>query len=464
MSPAIERKSRPETGIEAQGIERISPNARSHVRIFDNFTMWLSANAVLSTVALGALAINVFSLGVWDSIAIIVLFNLLGVLSVSFFSTLGPKLGLRQMTITRFSFGWFGASLMALFNVVACIGWSVVNVIVGGQLVQALSGGVLPNWLGILIIAALTTVVSLYGYRYVHRYERYAWIPMALIFLVIFLVNASQATAIAPKASGIAHFASLLSFGGAIYGFAAGWGPYAADYNVKQPESTPSSRIFWLTFFGVLIPCVLLESLGVLLTTVPVLSGKGGGELVAGALSPLGGLGTLLMSLLVLSVVANNIPNDYSLALSMQVLGGVFQRIKRWVWTLAGAVAYVLIAISASSNFDRTLENFLLLIAYWLGPWAIILVIEHFIVRQGRYNAEDWNNPSALPVGWAALAAMASGLFGVYLGAAQVAFVGPIAGLFNPPYGMDVGFQLGVLFAGTVYLILRPIELRSTHR
>ena len=59
---------------------------------------------------------------------------------------------------------------------------------------------------------------------------------------------------------------------------------------------------------------------------------------------------------------------------------------------------------------------------------------------------------------------MALGLFGVYLGAAQVAFVGPIAGLFNPPFGMDIGFELGVLFTAIAYLMLRPIELRLTHR
>jgi len=45
-----------------------------------------------------------------------------------------------------------------------------------------------------------------------------------------------------------------------------------------------------------------------------------------------------------------------------------------------------------------------------------------------------------------------------------VAFVGPIAGLFNPPYGMDIGFELGIIFAGISYLLLRPIELRSTAR
>jgi NCS1 nucleoside transporter family len=464
MNRVLDRSDRREAGIEAQGIERIAPNARFHIRIFDNFTMWLSANLVLSTIALGALAINVFSLGLWDSIAVIVLFNLLGVLPVAFFSTLGPKLGLRQMTISRFSFGWIGAMIMALFNVAACIGWSVVNVIVGGQLVYALSGGNIPPWVGILVIATLTTLVSLYGYRYVHQYERYAWIPMALIFLVMFVLAAPNATVVAPKASGIGYLASFLSFGGAIYGFATGWSSYAADYNVKQPEETPSNRVFWLTYLGVVIPCILLETLGVILTTVPEYGGKGGGELVAAAVSPLGGLGTLVLLFLALSVVANNIPNDYSLALSVQVLGRPFQRINRVVWTLFGSVAYTIIAISASGDFDATLEHFLLLIAYWLGPWATILILEHFVVRRGRYNVEDWNNPQRLPTGWAAIASMAIGLFGVYLGAAQVAFVGPIAGLFNPPYGMDIGFELGIIFAGIAYLILRPMELRASTR
>ncbi len=138
-----------EKGIETHGIERVSPKTRSHVRIFDNFTMWLSANLVISTIALGALAIPAFGLGFWDSVAVIIIFNVLGVLPVAFFSTLGPKLGLRQMTISRFSFGWVGGIIMALFNVAACIGWSAVNVIVGGQLVIALSNGAVFIWLQI---------------------------------------------------------------------------------------------------------------------------------------------------------------------------------------------------------------------------------------------------------------------------------------------------------------------------
>src|SRR5438128_8460218 len=285
-----------ERGVEIHGIERVSPTTRTHVRILDNFTMWLCANLVISTLALGALANLVFGLGFWDGLAVSILFNALGVLPVAFFSTLGPKLGLRQMTISRFSFGWVGGIIMAIFNVGACIGWSVVNVIIGGQLITALSGGKVPSWAGILILAILTTLVSIYGYRYVHRYERYAWIPMAIIFVILAVVAAPHMHIIATPAFGVAEIASLVSFGGAVYGFATGWSSYAADYNVNQPENTSSSQIFWMTFLGVVVPCIILEVFGMALTIA--YKGLGGGDLLSAVLQPLGAFGTLCLVLL----------------------------------------------------------------------------------------------------------------------------------------------------------------------
>ncbi len=56
---------------------------------------------------------------------------------------------------------------------------------------------------------------------------------------------------------------------------------------------------------------------------------------------------------------------------------------------------------------------------------------------------------------------MVVGLVGVLLGAAQVYYVGPIAKLVNPPFGMDIGFELGLVLAGIAYLILRRIELNA---
>ncbi len=193
-----------ERGIETRGIERVPPTYRADRRILNNFTVWCSANMVISTFAIGTLATSVFGLGFWDSVIAIIGFNVLGILPVAFLSTLGPKLGLRQMTISRFSFGWFGAMIMALFNVAACIGWSCVNVIVGGQLVEALSGGAIPAQVGILVIAILTTVFSIYGYRYIHRYERYAWIPMAAIFVILMVVSGPKVAIVPTPALTVA--------------------------------------------------------------------------------------------------------------------------------------------------------------------------------------------------------------------------------------------------------------------
>jgi purine-cytosine permease-like protein len=295
---------------------------------------------------------------------------------------------------------------------------------------------------------------------------------MAIIFLILLFVAGPHFTVVSTPAFSLASFASFISFGGAVYGFATGWSSYAADYNVNQPEQTSSSRIFWLTFLGVTIPCILLEIFGMALTTVTAYKEKSGGDLLGAVVKPLGGFGSFLLLLLALSIIANNIPNDYSLGLSVQVLGKAFQRVNRAVWTLIGAVIYVILALLLLGNFNTTLDSFLLLVAYWLGPWSIILILEHFVFRHGRYNLEDWNTASKLPIGWAALVSMLIGLFGAFLGAAQVIVigsktipaVGPLANLINPGYGIDIGFELAIVLAAISYLILRRVELRSSGR
>src|SRR5205823_14840537 len=102
--------------------------------------------------------------------------------------------------------------------------------------------------------------ISIYGYRYVHYYERWAWIPMAVMFGIILVLAAPNFHAVVTPNTGLVEIAAFITYGGAVYGFATGWSSYAADYNVNQPEDTPSSRVFWLTFLGVFIPCILLET------------------------------------------------------------------------------------------------------------------------------------------------------------------------------------------------------------
>jgi purine-cytosine permease-like protein len=103
----------------------------------------------VSSFALGALAYPVFYLGFIDTILIIFFINLLGIMPVCFYSTFGPRFGLRQMVLSRYFFGYYGVKIIAVFNILACLGWSAVNVIVGAQLFNAVNGN-MPGWAGII--------------------------------------------------------------------------------------------------------------------------------------------------------------------------------------------------------------------------------------------------------------------------------------------------------------------------
>jgi purine-cytosine permease-like protein len=74
------------------------------------------------------------------------------------------------MTISRFSFGWLGAIIMAFFNLAACIGWSAVNVIVGGQLVASLSEITPLTCFRFTIRALAIAILRLLACRRVHMH------------------------------------------------------------------------------------------------------------------------------------------------------------------------------------------------------------------------------------------------------------------------------------------------------
>lgn len=65
----------------------------------------------VTSFAIGALAVPVFQLGFVDALLTIFFINMLGVIPVCFFSTFGPKFGMRQMILSRFFFGYYGVKL-----------------------------------------------------------------------------------------------------------------------------------------------------------------------------------------------------------------------------------------------------------------------------------------------------------------------------------------------------------------
>lgn len=66
---------------------------------------------VVSSFAIGILAKSIWYLGVIDAMLVCLFFNLIAITPVCYYSTFGPKCGLRQMVLSRFWFGWWGVKL-----------------------------------------------------------------------------------------------------------------------------------------------------------------------------------------------------------------------------------------------------------------------------------------------------------------------------------------------------------------
>lgn len=386
---------------------------------------------------------------------------------------------------------------MAAFNVLACCGWSAINVILGAQLLVAVNSKI-PGYGGILVIAAGTSIISVFGYKIVHMYANWCWIPVFIVFLIVIGEFAhSGAFDKIPMRSGRAEAVSVLGFMASVFGFATGWTSLAADYAVYQPSNVSRVKVFAWTYAGLLFPLLFCQILGLSIATAIVrpstdtftnLYSKAytdsgvGGLLGAVLLPPLGRFGQFCLVIVALSTIANNAANMYSLTFSLQVMGRWTQAVPRFIWSFLGTVVYCAIAIPGYSKFELILQDLMLLIVrpppfpqpsppqtnipkgYWLSIYEAISLTEHFIFsrrRSPRYDISIYTSPSQLPPSIAAIAAACIGAAGAVLGMAQAWLTGPIGKRIGVNgQGGDVGFPLAFAFAASTYLGFRAVEVR----
>ncbi|KAJ5673365.1 hypothetical protein N7507_002492 [Penicillium longicatenatum] len=465
--------------VEQRGIERVPEDERTDNSYWNIGSMWLAANMVVPSFTIGVLGRPLFALGFVDGVLVIIFFNFIAVLTVCFFSTFGATFGLRQMVLSRFWFGWWGVKLIALFNVLACIGWAAANIIVGAQLINAVNPDV-PGYAGILIIAFCTLLVVFFGYQVVHAYEYWSWIPTFIVFLVVLGVFAHSGDFVnIPMGVGRAELGAVLSYGSTVFGFGTGYTSFAADYTVYQPSNRPRRKVFLATWLGIFPTLLFTELLGAALATAMAINGgdnayqqgyheSGIGGLLGALLFPrIGGFGKFCVIILALSIVANNCPNIYSVSLTLMVMGRWTRHVPRFVWTIVATAVYIAIAIPGYSHFEAVLENFMHFIGYWLAIYEGIALTEHFVFRRGfsGYRPEDYDTRENLPPGIAALLSFCCGVVGMVTGMSQSWYIGPIsksAGV--PSIGGDVGFELGFAFAAVSYAVLRTAEKRFFKR
>lgn len=408
-----------------------------------------------------------FGLSLLSSALVILFFTLVSTLPVAYLCTWGPKTGMRQLVSARFSFGKYLVSIVILLNMATLTGFCIVDAIIGGMALSAVTDGqTISATVGIVIISVLALLISFCGFRALHVYERWAWIP-ALVALVIAAgcgAKELHQQTVVPAATA----RQVFSFGGLVASFMLPWGALASDFSTYMSPTAPPVRIFTYTYVGLALPTILLMTLGAAMGgAVPNIpswqtgySTNAASGVLAAMLHPAGGFGRFVTVILGFSMLGNLSATMYSVTLNLQMFLPWLFRIPRVLFSIPLTAIVVGVAIEAAASFFLSLENFLGLIGYWSAVFTGVVVAEHVVFRGRSFTTyikdeTAWDDAKKLPPGFAAIVASVL-CFGLIIpGMSQVWYVGPIAKTTG-----DIGFEVALVLSALLYVPLRWLERR----
>jgi len=436
--------------VEPGGAEFI-PLGDRHGKPYQQFWTWVSPNMEFATIFVGIIGVWFFGLSFWMATLAIVLGTGLGSVSMGALAARGPKYGVPQMVLSRIGFGFIGNVLPAGLNaIVAGIGWFAVNSVSGAFALNALLGWSKPLCLVIIVVAQIA--VAFFGHNFVHIFERWSFPFLVVVFVIASVVIMSKADVSAPAHNSLGGF--LITFGAA-FGYAAGWNPYASDYTRYLPPDTDRRATGLWSGLGVFVSCVLLEVVGAGAATVTSI-GKYANNPTAGFTSHLATpLADVTLLAIALGAICANALNVYSGAMSFLALGVRLPlALRRAIVALVFGLAGFFLALSGLHDAGTKYTNFLLVIAYWIGPWLGVFFADQFL-RRGKEVAgllfDRRHNP------WAGFAAMAIGTFvGIFFFANQTEYVG-IVPKHHPNFG-DLAFEVGFVVSALLYALFFRLQ------
>lgn len=491
--------------VEPTGIEYI-PSEQRHGNPRQLFGLWFSANAEIATWMVGVFAVALYGTSLAGAAAGLIAGNLLGFALLGILGTFGPRYGVPQMVASRLAFGRYGNALPAALSFLAGVGWFAINSVFGAYALQTITN--LPYAFALAIMLLLQILLAVYGYNMIHWFERVSSVLLAAGFALLGAITFERANwhsafnAHAPFAAG-GEIGGIILATALGFSYATGWVPCASDYSRYLPASADPRKIWWYSFLGTVIPCVVLEIMGAA-TVTAVRGGNFGDASPTQAIATLLGstgaghvVAILVLLTIVLGTLTANCMNLYSGAMAALVVkfptaslcapiatGALFALLTGGLFTIAhtpplvtagfavavglivGIVAHVRIArwraaiivgvlgallASGGGHPEETAKlytNFLLLLSYWASPWAAVVFVD-WLQRRGQNVA-----PETFESG----ERIRTGLYAWIIGLAaslpfwnQAWYVGPFTSAY-PQFG-DLSYYVGFIVAALVMLL-----------
>jgi NCS1 family nucleobase:cation symporter-1 len=451
--------------VERHSIDFIPPSER-HGKPFSLFTLWFSANMQVTTIVTGALAVIIGLPLLWAIVAIVV-GNVLGGIVMALHSAQGPRMGIPQMIQSRAQFGYYGAILPLILVIIMYIGFFASSGVLGGQALSAWTG--IPVTPSIIIVALICTLLAIFGYDLIHRYESIVSILFLIGFVYLtirLLANNPLGKAFSTSTFSLGTFVLVISV---IATWQITYGPYVADYSRYLPVNTSIGTTFWWTFGGSVISSIWMMIFGSIATVVAATAfgNNSVGFIVTQAGVPV--LGDITFLLIILGIIAANVLNLYGVFLTTTTTITGLERFRggiqlRVALVLIAAVVGTAVAVLGQGNFITNYSNFLLLLLYVLIPWSAINLVDFYLLRHERYNIDAIYDPDGIykRVNWRALVAYIVAIVVEIPFISTTLYTGPLVKYLG---GADISWLIGLIVASVLYYVLmKPQVAVSTLR
>src|SRR5436305_285366 len=179
--------------VETHGIEAI-PAAERHGRPRDLAFLWAGAFVNYASLFTASLLTTYYGLGVWDGLVATALGTVGAAVILGLLSNTGPRSGLPQIIFTRSIFGLRGSYAGAALTLFLAVGWFAVDCVIAAQAgAQLFGGGGRPiTFVMVIVIAAASVAVAVYGHQTIKVLEAYGAVAFAALSALLFISLAPQ--------------------------------------------------------------------------------------------------------------------------------------------------------------------------------------------------------------------------------------------------------------------------------
>ncbi len=455
-------KERATFAVEHRSIDFI-PESERHGSVFSLFTLWFSSNMQITTVVTGALAVIIGLPLVWALIAIVV-GNVLGGIFMALHSAQGPRMGVPQMIQSRAQFGFYGAIVPLVLVIIMYIGFFASSGVLGGQALAAWTG--LPVTLGIIIVSVICTLLALYGYDLIHRYEGITSVIFLVGFLYLtirlFMQSGTGAAFAATSSFSLGTFLLVVSV---VASWQLTYAPYVSDYSRYLPVDTSISASFWWTYAGSVIASIWMMGFGSI--AVSIAAKQFQSDTVSYVVAQANqGISGVIYVLIILGIIAANVLNLYGVFMTTTTTITALQRFRigtrsRAIFVLTAAVIGTVVAVLGQGNFIENFTNFLLFLLYFIIPWTAINLVDFYLLRHEQYDISAIFDPLGMygRFNWRTLLVYVIAVLLELPFMSTTLYTGPLVAHLG---GADIAWIVGLVVSSVLYyFLMRDVAARQ---